>query len=66
LIIFADATYEPKTTYVDQLAQQLKNEFGTISGIIGIGGGSTMDLAEAVSLIINNPAHLQITRDGIW
>src|SRR6476469_2982456 len=42
-IIFADVTYEPKTTYVDKLASQLKDDFGNISGIIGIGGGSTMD-----------------------
>lgn len=54
-IIFADVTYEPKTTYVDSLAQQLKEEFGTVSGVIGIGGGSTMDLAKAVSLMMNNP-----------
>jgi 3-deoxy-alpha-D-manno-octulosonate 8-oxidase len=54
-IIFVDVTYEPKTTYVDSLAQQLKNEFGTVSGIIGIGGGSTIDLAKAVSLMMNNP-----------
>ena len=54
-ILFADVQYEPKTTYVDQLAKQLKQEFGSISGIIGIGGGSTMDLAKAVSLMMNNP-----------
>ena len=54
-IIFVDVTYEPKTTYVDSLASQLKDEFGTVSGVIGIGGGSAMDLAKAVGLMMNNP-----------
>lgn len=54
-IIFADTTYEPKTTLVDALAAELKAAFGTVSGIIGIGGGSVLDLAKAVSLMMNNP-----------
>ena len=54
-IIYADVTHEPKTTYVDSIAGELKAEFGTVSGIIGIGGGSTMDLAKAVALMMNNP-----------
>ncbi len=54
-VVYADVTQEPKTKQVDALAQQLKDRFGTISGVIGIGGGSTMDLAKAVSLMMNNP-----------
>jgi 3-deoxy-alpha-D-manno-octulosonate 8-oxidase len=54
-IIFVDVTYEPKTSYVDKLAQQVKDEFGTASGIIAIGGGSTLDLGKAVSLMMTNP-----------
>lgn len=54
-IIFADVSCEPKTSQVDEIARQLKDEFGKISGVVGIGGGSTMDLAKAVSLMMNNP-----------
>jgi len=54
-IVYADVTDEPKTKYVDAISRDLKNEFGTVSGIIGIGGGSTMDLAKAVSLMMGNP-----------
>ncbi len=54
-IIFADVTYEPKTSYVDNIAIGLEQEFGNVSGVIGIGGGSTMDLAKAVSLMMTNP-----------
>src|ERR1700742_2290867 len=53
-LIFADVSYEPKTSLVDRLAGELKQEFGTVSGIIGIGGGSAMDLAKAVSLMMTN------------
>lgn len=53
-IVYVDVTNEPKTTYVDSLANNLKEEFGEVSGIIGIGGGSTLDLAKAVSLMMKN------------
>jgi len=54
-IVFADVSCEPKTTYVDQLARELKDELGSLSGVVGIGGGSTMDLAKAISLMMTNP-----------
>jgi 3-deoxy-alpha-D-manno-octulosonate 8-oxidase len=54
-VVVVDVSLEPKTKYVDQLAGELRQEFGTVSGIIGIGGGSAMDLAKAVSLMMTNP-----------
>ena len=53
-IFYIDVTDEPKTTVVDALTNQIKNEFGNVSGIIGIGGGSVLDLTKAVSLMMNN------------
>ncbi|MDY0359954.1 MAG: iron-containing alcohol dehydrogenase family protein [Desulforegulaceae bacterium] len=59
-LIFIDVTYEPKTSYVDQIRDKIKNSSDLLpDGIIGIGGGSTMDMAKAVSLMLTNegPSH---------
>lgn len=53
-IIFIDTDSEPTTTYVDKLRDELINEFGEISGIIGFGGGSVLDITKAVALMMNN------------
>jgi 3-deoxy-alpha-D-manno-octulosonate 8-oxidase len=59
VLMIVDVTHEPKTSYVDELAQQLKDKYGTVSGVIGIGGGSAMDLAKAVSIMMSNPGKAQ-------
>src|SRR5690606_18024786 len=52
-IIYISTEHEPKTSDVDAIVNQLKSEFSTRpSGIIGIGGGSIMDLAKAVSILL--------------
>jgi len=54
--ICVNVDVEPKTSYIDTLVEQI-NDFGAGNpdGIIGIGGGSTLDIAKAVSLLLTNP-----------
>jgi len=55
-IIYVSAAEEPKTIYVDRLRDEIKGEFkATPSGIIGIGGGTLLDYAKAVALMLTNP-----------
>ena len=54
-IIFINTDQEPTTSDVDSLRDKLQNKFGEISGIIGYGGGSVLDVTKAVSLMMTNP-----------
>jgi 3-deoxy-alpha-D-manno-octulosonate 8-oxidase len=55
-LIWVNVDVEPKTIYVDELTQQARSlAGGRPAGVIGIGGGSAMDLAKAVALMQNNP-----------
>lgn len=55
-VLYISTLEEPKTSQVDTIVSDLKrNQDELPSGIIGIGGGSVLDLAKAVSLLLTNP-----------
>lgn len=54
-LVFVSADEEPKTEQVDTIVKNIKNEFTyRPSGIIGIGGGSVLDLSKAVAIMLTN------------
>ncbi len=60
LLLWVNVDHEPKTAYVDQLTAQVRQAMDKTGeslpvAVVGIGGGSTMDLAKAVSLMLTNP-----------
>jgi 3-deoxy-alpha-D-manno-octulosonate 8-oxidase len=56
LLLFVNVDVEPKTRYVDELTQRVRGTFDVQpEALVGIGGGSTLDLAKAVSIMLTNP-----------
>lgn len=54
-IIFISADEEPKTAQIDVLVQRIIETFSELpSGIVGIGGGTLLDLAKAVAIMLTN------------
>ncbi|MBN1251059.1 MAG: iron-containing alcohol dehydrogenase [Bacteroidales bacterium] len=53
LVFFLDASHEePKTGQIDELRDEILSKSGLPSGIVGIGGGSIMDIAKALSVMV--------------
>jgi len=56
LLVFVNVDVEPKTKYVDELTERVRSFSSRLpDALVGIGGGSTMDIAKAVSVMLANP-----------
>lgn len=55
LTLYADTTDEPRAEYIDDLVLLVKQKKQLPVVIIGIGGGSTLDIAKAISILLTNP-----------
>lgn len=56
LRLWVNVDEEPTTWYVDDLTDSIKKYDKRLpAGVIGIGGGSTLDIAKSISLMLTNP-----------
>jgi 3-deoxy-alpha-D-manno-octulosonate 8-oxidase len=60
LILFIDTTDEPKADYVDSLVKKIQSLKDTLPCcIVGIGGGSSLDISKMISILLTNPGKAQ-------
>lgn len=54
-VLYADTTDEPRAEYIDELVDVIKKKGLMPVAVVGIGGGSTLDIAKAISILLTNP-----------
>jgi len=60
LVFLIDTTDEPRAEYIDELTKKVKSHKNNLpSAIVGIGGGSTLDIAKSISILLTNPGKAQ-------
>ena len=58
-IVYVNTTDEPKTSLIDGFVDQIKSDGDIPICIVGIGGGSVLDVAKAVSNMLTNEGKAQ-------
>ena len=55
MVYYIDGSHEePKTSQIDELRDEVLSTKGLPAGIVGIGGGSIMDITKALALMVTN------------
>ena len=66
-LVLVSSLEEPTTKDIDNYVDYLHEiQFGEPAVIVMMGGGSTMDVAKAVSNLRPTEVLLKTTKDGIW
>lgn len=55
VVLYVDTTDEPRAEYIDSLTDIVKQKGELPFAVVGIGGGSTMDISKAISILLTNP-----------
>jgi len=61
IVIFASTKDEPQADYINLITNQVKEKCASYlpSAIVGMGGGSTMDIAKCISILLTNPGNAE-------
>jgi len=57
IVVYVDSKDEPHADYINTLVKEIKVQSKRIlpAAVIGIGGGTTMDIAKCLSILLTNP-----------
>ena len=61
IVLYADTTDEPHADYVNALVDGVKTGLGSKlpGAVVGMGGGSAMDIAKCISILLTNPGRAE-------
>ena len=58
VVVFEEVQADPSDTLINEAAQMATAE--KVDGIVGVGGGSSMDMAKAINVLLTNPPPINL------